>query len=156
MPAGRPPKYKTPEEMQVAIDAYFDDCPDKTQCIVGGEVGVIEVPCPTITGLALYLGFCDRCSMYDYQNNPEFSHTIKEARSRMELEYEKDLRYGKNTSGSIFALKNFGWTDRQQVDMKAEVKQTGVMRVPVTDSTQSWSAIAAESQQALMDDANNI
>ena len=32
---GRPPKYKTAEEMQAAIDAYFESC--KGEPIIGGD-----------------------------------------------------------------------------------------------------------------------
>ena len=52
--------------------------------------------------------------MYDYEENPEFSNTIKKARTFMEREYEKLLHT--NPTWAIFALKNFWWTDRQEVD----------------------------------------
>lgn len=99
MPAGRPPKYETPEELQSAIDAYFDD----PECDY------------TITGLVLKLGFCNRASFYDYEKVDEFSDTIKTARTRIEASYERDLR-GKAFPGAIFALKNFGWTDKQTIE----------------------------------------
>ena len=115
--AGRPPLYSNPEEMQIKIDEYFKDCPDKKQVFT--KNGIFEMPCPTLTGLALYLGFCDRRSMYEYENKPEFTHTIKKARSRMEIVYEQLLQYG--NSGAIFALKNLGWKDKQ------EIEQTGTI-----------------------------
>lgn len=118
---GRPPKYKTPEQMQKAIDAYFKDCPDQAEVFVGGEIGVITVPSPTITGLALYLGFCDRFSMYEYEQRPEFTDTIKNARARMVNIYEQNVTHGKNPSGAIFMLKNFGYSDKQE--LKVESKQ---------------------------------
>ena len=62
------------------------------------------VPCPTMTGLALFLGFCSRQSMYDYEEKSQFSYTIKRARTFIECEYEKMLHNGQCT-GAIFALK---------------------------------------------------
>ena len=35
----------------------------------------------------------------------------------MEMEYEKRL-HGNNPTGAIFALKNFGWPDRQQIEVE--------------------------------------
>ena len=116
MAGGRPPKYATPEEMQEAIDDYFTNCPDKVN--IGDEI----VSTPTITGLALHLGFSCRQSMYDYESKKEFSYTIKSAKARMERIYEASLLYGKNSAGAIFALKNFGWTDKQELEVsRAEI-----------------------------------
>ena len=49
----RPRKYKTVQEMQKAIDNYFMQC------------DVEEKPY-TVVGLAIALGFEDRCSLLDY------------------------------------------------------------------------------------------
>ncbi|MCM1340007.1 MAG: DNA-packaging protein [Muribaculaceae bacterium] len=108
---GRPPIYKTPAELQKKIDEYFKNCPDKR--IVPTKMGVFEVPAPTVTGLAFFLGFSSRQSFYDYENNEEFSYTIKRARLRIEREYEK-LLCTATPAGAIFALKNFGWKDASQ------------------------------------------
>ena len=51
--SGRPLKYKTPQELQDAIDLFISDCPDKRKLVYEGNI--IEVPCPTISGLAYYL-----------------------------------------------------------------------------------------------------
>jgi hypothetical protein len=73
----------------------------------------IEVTYITMTGLAIFLGFESRQSLYDYENRPKFSYTIKRARLFIECEYEEMLRT--NPVGAIFALKNFNWTDRQDL-----------------------------------------
>jgi len=97
---GRPPKYKTAEELQKKIDEYFE-AHDKY----------------TISGLAYNLGFDGRQSFYDYEKKDEFSYTIKRARLRIEMYYEELLTKGGGISGSIiFALKNFGWTDKQEIE----------------------------------------
>lgn len=97
MRTGRPPKYETPEEMQSAIDAYFDGTDEEKL---------------TLTGLAIALGFESRQSIYDYERHEGFSYTIKRARLRIENSYELALR-NQGGGANIFALKNFGWKDAQ-------------------------------------------
>lgn len=70
---------------------------------------------PTITGLALFLGFESRQSFYDYKKKEEFSYTIKKAALMIESKYEQSLWGGKPT-GAIFALKNLGWNDSVNLD----------------------------------------
>lgn len=94
---GRPRKYDTSEEMEVKVNEYFNWCIDsKTEL--------------TVTGLALYLGFSSKQSLYEYQENKEFTDLIKKARTAVEMSYELDLRTFK-FGGAVFALKNMGWTD---------------------------------------------
>lgn len=97
---GRPLKYQTPEQMQKAIDLYFNQC-DKT-----------DTPY-TITGLALSLDM-DRKGLILYAEKGEFSNTVKQAKARVENDYELSLRRRGN-AGDIFGLKNFGWTDQREV-----------------------------------------
>lgn len=101
MKVGRPPKYETVEDMLPALQAWEES-------ILAGET-------PTITGLTLALNFGDKSSLYDYAKNPEFTHSIKRAMLIVENGYEKALRES-NAAGSIFALKNMGWKDRQELD----------------------------------------
>ncbi len=96
--AGKPPKYRTPEQLQKKIDLYITDKTIK----------------PTISGLAYYLGFSSRQSFYDYEKREKFSYTIKRARLFIEAYYEDRLT-GHNSAGAIFALKNFGWKDTQEL-----------------------------------------
>ena len=95
---GRPRMFETPEDMQKAIDAYFAENPER----------------PTISGMAVHLGFCDRSSLYEYAERPEFTHTVKLAVSRIEAKHEENI-YTTGAAGSIFWLKNRGWTDQQQI-----------------------------------------
>jgi hypothetical protein len=101
---GRPPKYDTPEALQTQIDNYF-------KSIEGTEDK------PRIAALVLYCDFCDIASFYDYENKPEFTKTIKKARTRIVDAYEKKLD-GKQVAGPIFALKNLGWSDRQDITVQ--------------------------------------
>jgi hypothetical protein len=113
---GRPPKYHTAVELQKKIDEYFEIGVNTRTIVVGpaNHRTTEEIKIPTITGLVLYCGFCNRASFYDLEKNLEFSHTIKKARARIEQIYEEQLHSGTPT-GAIFALKNFGWFDRQEL-----------------------------------------
>lgn len=100
----RPLKYKTVEELEAAIKEYFNS-------------RQLQVVPPTVAGLALWLGFEDRQSIYDYKDRPAFSCTIKKAIMRIEEFAETQLLLGEGSStGAIFWLKNHGWKDKTEVD----------------------------------------
>lgn len=138
---GRPPKYETAEDLQVAIEDYFENGVNKRQIKVrnGKDYEVVEIPVPTITGLVLHCGFADRASFYDLEKQDKFSHTIKKARTFIEKEYEEILQTTGNT-GAIFALKNFGWKDRHEIDHSGNLPQPLLLNivkdVPANDSPQ--------------------
>lgn len=113
--------FSNPDELQEAIDNYFDKGVSTRKVVVGKppNTQVVEIEVPTITGLCIFLGFESRQSFYAYEQKPEFSYTIKRARLFIENEYEEMLHAG-NTTGAIFALKNFGWIDKQEIDQKTE------------------------------------
>lgn len=116
---GRPPLYKSTKELQDKIDEYFN-----TEAWVNIGVGKkLKRYQPTIMGLVIFLGFCDRASFYKLEENPRFLHTIKKARSKIEQFYERLLQ-GANSTGAIFALKNFGWKDRFDIENSGEIKYT--------------------------------
>ena len=68
---GRPPKYKSKEEIEEKIDAYFKQCEgevlkDNNGNTVFNKFGnpvIINQRPPTVTGLALALGFSTRLSL---------------------------------------------------------------------------------------------
>ena len=101
---GRPPFYDTPEQMQEAIEAYFD--------------GLGEGDNPTITGMVYSLGFDNRAALdYYLSEKPEFSYTIKRAKMRVERFLEETLLRQGSIAGVIFNLKNnFGWKDEQKFE----------------------------------------
>lgn len=107
MPAGRPLKFESPEALQAQVDAYFESFK------AGGENERKPV---TITGLALWLGTY-RDVLCDYQLKDEYSNTIKTAKLRAEQYAEEQLYIGKSATGPIFALKNFGWKDSQDMNL---------------------------------------
>ncbi len=123
-PGGRPPLFSTPEELQIKIDEYFTKYDGIT--IAKDQDGnvltdsknrpVFELKPPTIAGLALYLGFLNRHSIYDYEKrNDEFSHIIKRAVLKVE-EFAESQLYGGKPVGSIFWLKNHKWQDKTEIE----------------------------------------
>lgn len=101
-PGGRPPLFDSAESLERKVKEYYQYCEDNREHL-------------TITGLALYLGFESRQSLYDYEKNDKFSYIIKAARLKVENDYEKRLATN-SVTGAIFALKNMGWSDRQEIE----------------------------------------
>ncbi len=107
MPAGRPPIFKTPEEMQELIDDYFSSC-DSTHTRY------------TIPGIAYHLGFSSRTQFPDYaKDRPEFSDTVSRARLKIECQRSGDLidPDTKNVNGIKFDLtNNFGYHEKMETE----------------------------------------
>lgn len=129
--AGRPPKYKTVEEMQTKIDAYFTSCEgtplldDEGKAVTDkyGEPVIVGAHPPTVTGLALALGFTGRQALLNYQAKPKFVDTITRAKARCEAYAEERLFDRNGTTGAQFSLKcNFGWNDKSPADTDGEVR----------------------------------
>ena len=106
---GRPLNFKTPEEMELKVNEYFESFEKGEEPVLGTK--------RTTVGLALFLGFESRQSLYDYEKRDGFSYIVKKARSFIEMNYEEMLD-SKSCTGAIFALKNMGWIDRTEVDQK--------------------------------------
>lgn len=108
MAGGRPLKFESVEILQEKIDTYFASChtdPDNPN--------IFTTPY-TITGLALALK-TSRKVLCEYAERDEFSNAIKEAKLKCENYAEQMLFAGKAT-GPIFALKNYGWEDKQGLE----------------------------------------
>lgn len=112
---GRPAKWEDPELFAKSVELYFET--EKQ---------------PTWTGLALHLGFESRQSLEDYKKRPGFLTPIKKALLRIENQYEKGL-FGKNPAGSIFALKNFKWHDKQEIEQISTIKDERIDLTALTD-----------------------
>lgn len=121
---GAPPFYNDPNEMEKEIERYkeyikgeFDevDANDKEGNTYKKKIWIREPEPATITGLCLFLGFESRQSFYDYGKKPEFSYIINKARLFIEHRYECGL-HAEKVVGSIFALKNMGWKDKQETE----------------------------------------
>ena len=123
---GRPPVFKTPVELAEKIDSYINDCPDTKTCYSSDGVEY-EKKIPTISGMAFFLGFESRQSMYDYEKKGDgFSYIIKRARLWLERHYEQSSQ-GNSPTGPIFVLKNMGWSDKQEVDNNIKIENIEVI-----------------------------
>lgn len=120
MGAGAPRKYKSVKAMQAAIDAYFEDCAGHPYLDAYGEpirdkYGIpiiVDAHPPTVTGLALALGFTGRQALMDYQARPEFTDTVTRAKAKCEEYAERRLYDKDGANGAKFSLGcNFGWKD---------------------------------------------
>lgn len=107
---GRPLKFSSVDELQSKIDAYFEEM--KNILYINADGAPVFEPL-TITGLALALD-TTRKTLMEYEERDEFSNTIKKAKTRIENFAEKRL-FGSAPTGAIFALKNYGWKDTQDV-----------------------------------------
>ena len=128
---GRPLMYKTKEEMQAKIDAYFEECKgviltDNDGNAVTDKYGrpiyIDEKPL-TITGLALALGFNSRQALLNYQGKEEFNDTILRAKARVEQYAEERLFDKDGANGAKFSLANNfkGWKDKIEAEVSTDM-----------------------------------
>lgn len=102
---GRPPKFASPDEFEKLADAYF-----KSKEESGGKI--------SWTGLCLAVGVSSRQTLEAYKKGDRgkgFIDPIKNALLKVENYYEE------KTTGAdrCFTLKNFGWTDKQEIDHRS-------------------------------------
>ena len=95
---GRPLKFSSPQDLAEVINNYFKDTKVKDY---------------TVTGLALCVG--SKQLLQDYEKRKEYADIVKEAKLIIENAYELSLRESGGVH-NIFALKNFGWKDKQELD----------------------------------------
>lgn len=101
---GRPPKFKSPEQLEELINSYFEDCKQRNEP-------------PFITEMCVWLD-TSRKVLLEYEEKPDFSNTIKKAKQKCEAAIEKGMMTNKmNATGAIFNLKNnYGWEERIKND----------------------------------------
>lgn len=124
MPAGRPPKYSSAEQMQQAIDAYFAKCEQGRIITVirkGQPIEITQRIPKTMAGLALALGFESRVSLLNYRDSSEeFMSVIVRARSQIEQENVECGLLGEHESriASLNLASNFGYAAKTETDIK--------------------------------------
>ena len=138
---GRPPAYKSKEEIQEKIDAYFEECKGKplldsdgNVCFdKNGQVIMYGARPLTITGLALALGFNSRQSLLNYQEKDEFMDTIMRAKAQVERYAEERLYDKDGANGAKFSLANNfeGWREKQSIE--AEVTSEMTINIELSD-----------------------
>ena len=117
---GRPLKIETPEQMEKILNEYFETT-DENKI--------------TLTGICLALNL-DKSNFYEYEKREGYENIVKRARMIVENSYEISLRENGRT-GDIFALKNFGWTDKQEIESNAQGKVTIINSLPKDDEDES-------------------
>ncbi len=136
---GRPPKYKTKEEIEEKIEAYFKKCEgeilkdDNGEPVLNkwGKPVVINCQPPTVTGLALALGFTTRTSLLNYQGKKEFMDTITRAKTMIEAYTEERLFDRDGTSGAQFSLRNnfSGWNEETKTALDEEEQRARIKEI---------------------------
>lgn len=110
MKRGRPLKFNTVEELTEKIEKYFNNTPINEWTITGLSIALDTYRCV----------LCDYASG-KYDDDRDFSNTVKKAKQMVEHSYELDLKkHGR--SGTIFALKNFDWKDKTETELSGEIK----------------------------------
>ncbi|WP_242993029.1 DNA-packaging protein [Blautia obeum] len=140
MPMGKPPMYKTVDEIEEKIEKYFEDCKGHPLTDSEGKQVFnkfsspvfVDVHPPTITGLALALGFASRQALLNYQTKPEFNDTITRAKARVEQYAEERLFDRDGSNGAQFSLRNNfkGWDADKKNDNSGDRKITIVNNIP--------------------------
>jgi hypothetical protein len=112
---GRPPKFSSVVDLEEGIDLYFKDCEHRKKPA-------------TIAGLAYYLGFETRQSIYDYAKRKRFSYAIKRAQLRIEQEMtERVQTTSGNVAGTIFVLKScHGYREADEVTDRPVIGKVNV------------------------------
>lgn len=124
--AGRKRLFTSKKKLEEKINEYFKKCEgevlkdrdgDHIYDKYGNPVIIGQKP-PTVTGLALALGFKSRQSLLDYQDTEEFSDTITRAKMIIEEYNERRLYDREGVNGAKFNLiNNFkGWSDKSELE----------------------------------------
>ena len=137
---GMTPMYTSVAEIESKIEQYFEDCKgypltDNEGNQIFNKFGLpvlIDVHPPTVTGLALALGFTSRQALLNYQAKLEFVDTITRAKARVEQYAEERLFDRDGSNGAQFSLRNNfkGWDADKKNDDSGDGKITIVNNIP--------------------------
>lgn len=155
MPAGRPMKFSSPEQLEELIQEYFDSItisvprtkpntnPDKDvdddfrepilnnlwEQIIDTEWASI----PSILWLCEYL-WIHRSTFIEYEEQKQFSNTIKVAKQRIEKYNAEQLYRKEQVTGIIFNLKNnFDWKDKTESEVKMTAQINNLSDLPTDE-----------------------
>ncbi len=139
----RRPRFQDKEELKERIDLFYDMC----ECL--------NIPV-TYTGLMLVLGL-NKNQLSVLRYHPEYGELVSAAIASVEFFYESKLSEGKPV-GAIFALKNFGWSDRTDVAIADSDPQKVAMKeaqLAVLNTARKAMLAAAETKIQEIDFAEN-
>lgn len=148
---GRPPKYTSKEEIKELIEKYFKSC--EGEILKDGKGNpvlnkwenpvIINQRPPTVTGLALALGFSTRQGLLNYQGKKEFLDTITRAKARVEQYTEERLFDRDGVNGARFSLTNnfSGWGEKppsvlDEEEQRARIAQLKAQTDKLTGNNQ--------------------
>lgn len=106
------PAFETPEEFAAKFEEFCE--------LVDGDEKR-----PTMSELAWFMGFASRQSIYDYRKKEGFEYISNRIILFCERHLENQLFDGRGDGGLVFALKQFGWHDKQQIEHSEKVIDTG-------------------------------
>ena len=164
------PKFEDAKKLQEMVDAYFKECEghvmvDETTNfpIFNSKTGlpvIVDVRPPTMSGLALYLGFSSRESLLNYAGRRDYVNIIVKAKSRVEKYFEERLFDKEGANGAKFALQNNfkGWQESAKV--AAQEAANNAVRIvcdfPRPEKVKAVEAtvpVAPEDEPPVLDDA---
>lgn len=129
---GRPPFYKTPDELQAAVDKYFQDCAGVLLYDKSGRIALDRNNRPiyegkkplTMAGLSLACGFKNIVSFTRQKyRNGGFYDVVMLARLRIEQYNEERLFDRDGYKGAAFNLfANYGWNKPDPQPLQVNVK----------------------------------
>ncbi|WP_158557179.1 terminase small subunit [Mucilaginibacter conchicola] len=124
-------------------DYHFEDVPDKKDASITTKQKVYdrEPEPPTLTGLALFLGFTSLQAFEVYEQTGFYAAQLQMGRLMIEAEYEKRLHY-QSATGAIFALKTLGW--KEQHDQSTGID--GLKSISITITTSGPKVAQAEKE----------
>ena len=128
---GRPLKFESPEEMQIAIDKYIERCELNTREVYSAklqEITTLDAPIPlTIEGLCAVLEI-DRQTLLNYQAKDDFFGIIKKTKELiLQNQIEMAMTGECDKVMTIFLLKNNqGYADKMETHITGEPTVTNI------------------------------
>lgn len=160
-PGGKPRIYPEVEALKQRIDDYFNSItinkPRVQYVTIGYEDDEKKIPIveerpvlnnsgeqvidtvyfenPSVIGMCLFLGL-HKETLRLYEKEEKYFATIKSAKHKIEKYLESELFRGQGqVTGIIFNLKNnFGWVDKQEIEMEVD----GKMQIAITGAVKEW------------------
>lgn len=115
----KPFKFKTIKDLEKGIEAYFERCNEEGEPL-------------TVTGLALALD-TSRQTLMEYQVRDGYGDIVR--RAKLRIEHACELRLiARGNGGDIFAMKNFGWSDKQEIEHSGD----SLLKVELTGEIETW------------------
>lgn len=134
--------YGRPEDLQKAVNRYFDNLPEDTL--------------PSMSGLGLEISASVK-TLEEWSKLPEYGPILDEAFLRIENRYEQELVSSKTrTDGIQYALDNrFGWRTKKEFELGKDTRETMAKALPLSEKLKvieaaNASMLKAQQQMALM------